>query len=1547
MRFGKLDVCDDDNLDAWKKRRHKEFDNTVRYDDKLPSSDPTETTEGSPETEGNPTENTEGPPKRNGKAAELEARIRSEGDAALTWLYKEEAKLSSGCKDTDWRKELLQALRCEDNKGKPREPDITAPPVSPRRKNQVSAPWSYQSFVDAEPRNFTRGKKRQGTAIAIEKAEPKTREAAPGKSYIEMTPTFCEASLGVNKTIKMGLLDSCAQLSLVGRETLNQMVADGEEVDLHSRDLKIRGIGASEAHEFCNLKVFIMMTRPDGTRFLLETQCEFWIVDSLNESFVLGMDYIARYGIDLYISKRYASMSHKTEGSMAELEIKFPLFFGREWKEEMLRSTYDVTSKARIVVPPRTEGAVSVIITAQASDLPCHDLWLEPIVMCNLGINAFATAAKGIISSNTATIWFANMGDQPVTLERGMKLGKATHLEGSVSVMVTQAVHSTGRRGETKPTSGNIKVTATKAPMKSEGINEVDIFTASVEGMFKAGLDEGITVLPDPNDRPPPEPGEEHRTEDGFDISTEYGENGQPPESILSVLRSNVEAFTDGPPGRVTDGTEIKLETEDDRLTPQALRHQSPRKREAIDETIDQLLEWGIIEESESRVSYPVVIVSQNGKNRFCVDYRSLNQWTKPRFYPMQRSDDVFDALLGKKIFSTLDAARGYHAIPVRKEDRWKTAFLTHRGLYHYVYMPFGLKNAPAVFQEFMDRILGSLRWTSALVYIDDVLIFSDTLEQHAEHLEQLLTTATKAGLKFSKTKSHFAYSSLTMLGRRVSTEGLSILQDKVAAVRDLEPPQTVKDVWHLMGLFGYYRSFIHKFSLIAAPITALTKGVKTGRKPDGSIECAAGSTKITWTDECEKAFQTLKRKLTSPPLLAFPDFTKPFILYVDASHDGMAFALHQKCDVAVANPLVTEDGERDKERIRVGQKADSRWRSALKRTEETPEEENDTDYALTDGILRWQGRICLPENLVSEALADAHDKLGHFGFEKTYARMADQWFRPGLAKAVVEYLASCRICKGAKRSKLRPAGEMSPQRHIQNKSFASIAIDVILGMPEIATNGEKYNACLVICDLFTKAVKLRPTSNKATAEQIAKLILHSVVCQGFLPTTIVSDRDPKYISALWTAIMKSLEMNISIASPYHQQADPAERTIQTVETVMRCYPDGSWLEKLPFVELAINEAKHASTGFAPYDLLYTNRKPPSETLLKQMDDEVPEATQIAQARLKEAMENIKRAQESQKRYYDRRHSTPPELVVGDEVFLLLDLHPVRRLPKTKLAWPKWGPFKVTKIVSKTSVEVDFPSESGIHRIISIQHLERLPPDTHGRPQGQPTAIIEGEEAWDVERIVGRRVFGRRKDVQYLVKWKGYDDGQSTWEFATNLAEDVDENTLQRLITEWEATNATTMNVNVSPTLDISASARKNIRETGPGRFEEKPILFLSRVLRSYEKNYTILELELGAVVWAILKCQRYLDGIPFTVVTDHQPILTVVNSSSKTLTSPRVERWRMLLQPYIGQVTWIHKAGKIHTNVDALSRLTRSTAKDTTEASLGEKEQGQRRTCL
>ena len=632
--------------------------------------------------------------------------MRREGDKLLNWLKKEE---TPGSSSENWRRELLNALRDEEE-----EHDM-ANNQKKRGRKDVKAPWSYQSFVEAEPRNFQRGKKRQGKGTdiylltpeeeteGVKEARKLTKDAPLGRSYVEMTPTFCEVMLGTHRTKKLGLLDSCAQLSLIGRDTIDEL-RKLEEVELHEKSLKIKGISASEAHHFCEISVVIRA----GAKPMKMT-AEFWVVESLNESFVLGMDCITKYGIDLHISKKIARMTHEGQ------QLDFPLYFGKEWKEELIRSEYNVRSKNTITIPPRMEGTVEVVITCQDRNLPAHDLFLEPVVMSNLELNTFATAGKGIISSKTSMVWFANMGDQPVTLNRGMKLGTVVHLQGNVSVMLTEARHETGDRLAKKQTeTGGISADTSGIPAAytARTLTEVDIlgkndarkisvapdpkreahpregigtteaevrmhngaaqeeFSVTPELSDQAapyeGANEGAAELPDPNDRPPP--GIAPPTGfDGFDISIEHGSDGRPPENLLSTLQEFGEAFTDGTPGRVKDGTELALETTDEKLTPLPLRHQGPRKRGIIDETIDQLLEWGIIEKSESKVSYPVVIVGQNGKNRFCVDYRSLNQWTSPMFCWKSRGDSVGYAILFSFVF--LSITNRIHALRLHCTD--------------------------------------------------------------------------------------------------------------------------------------------------------------------------------------------------------------------------------------------------------------------------------------------------------------------------------------------------------------------------------------------------------------------------------------------------------------------------------------------------------------------------------------------------------------------------------------------------------------------------------------------------------------------------------------------------------------------------------------------------------------------------------------------------------------------------------------------------------------------------------------------------------------
>ena len=520
--------------------------------------------------------------------------------------------------------------------------------------------------------------------------------------------------------------------------------------------------------------------------------------------------------------------------------------------------------------------------------------------------------------------------------------------------------------------------------------------------------------LLDPHNRDPPD---NHQTSGPeFDISPDCHSS-----SISEVLEAHCSAFSfDGRPG-IVESVRITIPTDDTLLFAESPRQVGPHKRKIIYDSIDQLLDWDVIEPSNSRVGYPVVLVKQHDKWRFCVDYRNLNIATTGQVYPMTRTDSIFDALHGKSVFSILDAARGYHQLPIAETDRWKTACLTHRRLYQYKRMPFGLKNAPLQFQCFMDSVLGSLRWTSALVYIDDILVFSADIDSHAKHLTTLLDSAIAVGLKFNPSKCHFAYPSLKVLGHRVSTDGLSVLEDWAAAIRELATPRTLKELWHILGIFGYYRQFIPRYAVVAAPLTHLTRGTRFQKLPDGTWQPrespTPGATPLAdWGQAHDAAFQALKEALSCPPTLAFPNFDLPFIVYVDASHDGMAACLHQpfipSCELplhpqspavpvsptvfACAHPSFSFDfAEEELNRLRTDLQADRVFSHTYKLLSSGAHPPSDGSlspsdrFELVNGILYWRlrdGRLatCLPDSMVKGVLAAAHDSFGHWGFDKT-----------------------------------------------------------------------------------------------------------------------------------------------------------------------------------------------------------------------------------------------------------------------------------------------------------------------------------------------------------------------------------------------------------------------------------------------------------------------------------------------------------------------------------------------------------------------------------
>ena len=310
-------------------------------------------------------------------------------------------------------------------------------------------------------------------------------------------------------------------------------------------------------------------------------------------------------------------------------------------------------------------------------------------------------------------------------------------------------------------------------------------------------------------------------------------------------------------------------------------RRQTQQDKEVTTSEINKMLEQNVIQFSTSPWAAPVhLIPKKDGSIRFCIDYRKLNLQTKKDVYPLPRIDDILDSLGKAKIRSKLDLTSGYWQIPVHPDDREKTAFVTRDGLYEFLVMPFGLTNAPATFQRTMDMVLSGLNWKCCMVYIDDIIVFSETFQTHLDDLQSVFNRLRTNNLVLRPDKCSFCCDKMTFLGHEISNEGIRADPAKIEIIKNTLPPSTVSEVRQFLGLASYYRRFIENFAKIANPLTSLT-----------------GNTAFEWHEEQQIAFETLKEKLMSAPILAYPRFDQPFELHTDASLNSIGGVLTQVID--------------------------------------------------------------------------------------------------------------------------------------------------------------------------------------------------------------------------------------------------------------------------------------------------------------------------------------------------------------------------------------------------------------------------------------------------------------------------------------------------------------------------------------------------------------------------------------------------------------------------------------------------------------------------
>ncbi|GJR29836.1 putative reverse transcriptase domain-containing protein [Tanacetum coccineum] len=339
----------------------------------------------------------------------------------------------------------------------------------------------------------------------------------------------------------------------------------------------------------------------------------------------------------------------------------------------------------------------------------------------------------------------------------------------------------------------------------------------------------------------------------------------------VPIVKNFPEVFPEDLPGLPHTG---QVEFHIDLVPGAALVARAPYRLaiSEMKELADQLQELsdkGFIRPSSSPWGAPVLFVKKkDGSLRMCIDYRELNKLTVKNRYPLPRIDDLFKQLQGSSVYSKIDLRSGYHQLRVREEDISKTAFRTRYGHYEFQVMPFGLTNAPAVFMDLMNRVCKPYLDKFVIVFIDDILIYSKNKQEHEEHLKIILELLKKEELYAKFSKCEFWIPKVQFLGHVIDNKGIHVDPAKIESVKDWASPKTPTEIRQFLGLAGYYRRFIEGFSKIAKPMTKLTQK----------------KVKFEWGDKQEAAFQLLKQKLCSAPILALPEGSEDFIVYCDAS---------------------------------------------------------------------------------------------------------------------------------------------------------------------------------------------------------------------------------------------------------------------------------------------------------------------------------------------------------------------------------------------------------------------------------------------------------------------------------------------------------------------------------------------------------------------------------------------------------------------------------------------------------------------------------------
>ncbi|GJU19909.1 putative reverse transcriptase domain-containing protein [Tanacetum coccineum] len=673
----------------------------------------------------------------------------------------------------------------------------------------------------------------------------------------------------------------------------------------------------------------------------------------------------------------------------------------------------------------------------------------------------------------------------------------------------------------------------------------------------------------------------------------------------------------------------------------------APSKMKELSDQLKELSDKGFIRPSSSPWGAPVLFVKNKDRSfRMCIDYQELNKLTVKNRYPLPRIDDLFDQLQGSSVYSKIDLRSGYHQLRVREEDIPKTTFRTRYGHYEFQVMPFGLTNAPAVFMDLMNRVCKPFLDKFVIVFIDDILIYSKNKKEHEEHLKAILELLKKEELYAKFSKCEFWLPKVQFLGHVIDSQGIHVDPTKIESIKDWASPKTPTEIHQFLGLAGYYRRFIEGFLKIAKPMTKLTQK----------------KVKFVWGDKQEAAFQLLKQKLCSAPILALPEGSKDFIAYCDASIKGLGAVLMQREKVIAyaSRQLKIHEKNYTTHDLELGAVvfALKIWRHYLYGTKCTVF----TDHKSLQHILN-QKELNMRQRRWLELLSDYDCEIR---------------YHPGKANVVADALSRKERIKPLRvRALVMTIGLDLPKQILNAQTEArkpeNIKNEDVGGMLiENSKDPEK---------LRTKYF-IHPGSNKMYQDM--KKLYWWPNMKANIATYVSKCLTYAKVKAEHKGHLKALGTNLDMSTAYHPKTNgQSERTIQTLEDMLRaCVTDfgKGWVNHLPLVKFSYNNCYHASIKAAPFEALYGRkcRSPVCWAEVGEVQLTSPEIVQETTEKIIQIKQRIQVARDRQKSYADLKRK-PIEFQVGDRVMLKVSPW------KGVVRFGKWGklnpryvrPFKV------------------------------------------------------------------------------------------------------------------------------------------------------------------------------------------------------------------------------------------------------------------------------